>query len=142
MRSSVLCALLQRSSCLRGWLRPCLRRFGGLWRALASASTSVRSKRRSPEAAGLRRKLTAALRPLHLSVLNESHLHAGHAGNPGGGPDAETHFRVEIVSDAFAGLTPVARHRLVYDALRTELAEGLHALALKTRTAAEAGLPR
>jgi len=89
-----------------------------------------------------RRKLTAALRPLQLSVANESHLHAGHAGNPGGGPDAETHFRVEIVSDAFAGLTPVARHRLVYQALRTELAEGLHALALKTKTAAEAGLSK
>ena len=88
------------------------------------------------------RKLTAALRPLQLRVLNESHLHAGHAGNPGGGPDAETHFRVEIVSDAFAGLTPVARHRLVYDALRTEMAEGLHALALKTKTAAEAGLSK
>jgi len=83
------------------------------------------------------RKLTAALRPLQLRVVNESHLHAGHAGNPSGAPGAETHFRVEIVSDAFSGLSPVARHRLVYDALRTELAEGLHALALRTKTAAE-----
>ena len=89
------------------------------------------------------RKLTAALRPLQLRVVNESHLHAGHAGNPSGAPDAETHFRVEIVSDAFSGLTPVARHRLVYDALRTELAEGLHALALRTKTSAEeAGGPK
>ena len=83
------------------------------------------------------RKLTGALRPLQLRVVNESHLHAGHAGNPDGAPGAETHFRVEIVSDAFTGLTPVARHRLVYDTLRTELAEGLHALALRTKTSAE-----
>jgi stress-induced morphogen len=64
-------------------------------------------------------------------------LHAGHAGNPHGGADAETHFRVEVVSDAFNGLPLVARHRLVYAALKTELAQGLHALALKTKTPAE-----
>jgi stress-induced morphogen len=86
----------------------------------------------------IKRKLSEALRPAQLSIKNESHLHAGHAGNPGGGPDAETHFRVEVVSEAFAGLPLVARHRLVYAALQTELAEGLHALALKTKTPAEA----
>ena len=87
---------------------------------------------------GLRRKLGEALRPSVLSIKNDSHLHAGHAGNPGGGPDAETHFSVEVVSAAFEGLPLVARHRLVYAALQAELAEGLHALALKTKTPAEA----
>jgi stress-induced morphogen len=91
-----------------------------------------------PVAEAIQRKLSAALRPLRLSVTNESHLHAGHAGNPSGAADAETHFRVEVVSDAFVGLPLVARHRLVYAALQTELAEGLHALALKTKAPAEA----
>lgn len=81
-------------------------------------------------------KLEAALAPTALTIVNESHLHAGHAGNPGGG---ETHFRVEVVSTAFDGKLPVARHRLVYAALGAELKAGLHALALKTKTPAEAG---
>ena len=79
-----------------------------------------------------------ALKPLQLVITNESHLHAGHAGNPHGGADAETHFRVHVVSDEFVGKPLVARHRMVYAALQTELSEGLHALALKTQTAAEA----
>ena len=79
-------------------------------------------------------KLTAALAPASLTVTNESHLHAGHAGNPGGG---ETHFRVDVVSTVFDGKPPVARHRLVYAALGAELKAGLHALALKTRTPGE-----
>jgi stress-induced morphogen len=83
-------------------------------------------------------KLQAALAPVSLSVANESHLHAGHSGNPSGAPDAETHFRVEAVSEEFEGKNPVARHRLVYGALGSELKEGLHALALKTRTPREA----
>lgn len=83
-------------------------------------------------------KLQAALAPVSLSVANESHLHAGHSGNPSGAPDAETHFRVEAVSEAFEGKNPVARHRLVYNALGGELKAGLHALALKTRTPREA----
>ena len=77
-------------------------------------------------------------RPVSLSVANESHLHAGHSGNPSGHPDAETHFRVDAVSEAFEGKNPVARHRLVYAALGSELKAGLHALALKTRTPREA----
>ena len=83
-------------------------------------------------------KLQAALAPVSLSIANESHLHAGHSGNPSGSPDAETHFRVEAVSEAFEGKNPVARHRLVYGALGNELKEGLHALALKTKTPREA----
>ena len=65
--------------------------------------------------------------------------HAGHAGNPGGGPDAETHFRVKVVSEEFTGRAKVQRHRLVYGLLKEELEAGVHALALKTKTPEEDG---
>ncbi len=73
-------------------------------------------------------KLTAAFAPKALSVVNESHLHAGHQGSPGTG---QSHFRVSIVAAAFAGCSRIERHRLVNAALAEEFAQGLHALALK-----------
>ena len=82
-------------------------------------------------AARIERKLTDRFDPSRLAVADDSHKHAGHSGCREGG---ETHFRVEIVSDQFAGLTRVARQRLVYDALQEELAERVHALQLKTLT--------
>jgi BolA protein len=82
----------------------------------------------------IRDKLIRAFRPTALAVVDESHLHAGHAGAREGG---ESHFRVEIVSDAFAGLSRVARHRRVHDALADEL-RGIHALAVTARTPDEA----
>ena len=85
-----------------------------------------------------RSKLTDALRPASLTVANDSAKHAGHAGNPGGGADAETHFTVAVVAAAFEGRSLVARHRAVYDALGDEFAAGLHALAIKAKTPAEA----
>lgn len=79
----------------------------------------------------IRRKLTERFSPTQLVVIDESHRHAGHAGaRPGG----ETHFSVTITSAGFAGLGRVARQRLVYDALKAELAGGLHALSLVTHT--------
>lgn len=87
--------------------------------------------------AAIQRKLTAALNPCRLVLVNESAAHAGHAGNPGGGPDAETHFKLAIVSDAFAGKSLVARHRLVYAALSDEFAAGLHALSIEAKTESE-----
>ena len=72
-------------------------------------------------------KLTTAFSPQSLTVLDESHLHAGHAGSREGG---QTHYRVYIVSDAFKGKSRVDRHRLINDALRTELAGSVHALAI------------
>jgi BolA protein len=81
----------------------------------------------------LRATLDAALHPLHLAVQDDSHLHAGHAGAREG-----RHFTVRITSSAFDGLSRVARHRLVYDAARTLIAEGIHALAIEARTPAEA----
>ena len=78
----------------------------------------------------IRQKLTERFSPTRLVVVDESHRHAGHAGaRPGG----ETHFAVTITSAGFAGLGRVARQRLVYDALKAELAGGLHALSLVTR---------
>lgn len=79
-------------------------------------------------------KLRARFTPSRLSIEDESSQHRGHAGWREGG---ETHFRVEIVSQAFEGKTRVARQRLVYETLRDELAAGLHALALTTLTPQE-----
>jgi BolA protein len=80
-----------------------------------------------PVEASIREKLTEALQPTRLDVINESHLHAGHRSSPGTG---ESHFRVLIVSPAFAGKSRVARHRLVNDALSAELRGPVHALAI------------
>lgn len=81
-------------------------------------------------------KLRAAFAPARLAIEDESSKHHGHAGWREGG---ETHFRVEIVSQAFEGKTRVARQRLVYAALKEELDAGLHALAMETLTPAEDG---
>ena len=72
-------------------------------------------------------KLTSALAPMSLRVVDESHLHAGHAGHR---PEGETHFRVYIVSDRFEGKSRIDRHRLVNEILAEELAGPVHALAV------------
>lgn len=80
-------------------------------------------------------KLTKAFSPESLDVVDESHLHAGHAGaRPGG----ESHFRVYIVADAFRGKSRVDRHRLINAALSGELAGGVHALAIHASAPGEA----
>ncbi len=85
-------------------------------------------------AAQIDQALRAAIQPLQqLQVINESHLHAGHAGAGEG-----SHFRVKIVSARMAGLARVARHRLVYDALRDVIPQGVHALAIEARSPDEA----
>ena len=77
--------------------------------------------------------LRQAFAPLHLSVEDESAQHAGHAGAAGGGG----HFRALIVSEAFRGHDPVARHSAVYAALGTAMKSEIHALALRTLTPEE-----
>ena len=78
--------------------------------------------------------LRLAIVPLQsLQVINESHLHVGHAGAAEG-----SHFRVKIVSASMTGLARVARHRLVYDALREVIPQGVHALAIEAQSPAEA----
>lgn len=83
----------------------------------------------------IRRKLTAALKPVRLDIADESHRHAGHAGAR---PEGESHFRVEIVAAAFEGLSKLERQRLVYGVLAEELARDVHALALETLAPSEA----
>lgn len=76
--------------------------------------------------------LRTALAPTALEITDDSHLHAGHAGAREG-----RHFSVRICSAAFTGLPRVARHRLVYDALRLLMPSGIHALAIEARAPAE-----
>ena len=83
----------------------------------------------------IRDALQAALQPASLEVLDDSHKHAGHEG----ARDGRGHFTVRIISDAFAGKVPLARHRAVYAALGEMMQTDIHALAIKARTPDEAG---
>lgn len=80
-------------------------------------------------------KLKTAFSPSELSVEDQSHLHQGHAGHR---PGIETHFHVTIVSAAFEGVMRVQRHRMVTNVLKDEIGNPVHALALTTKTPAEA----
>lgn len=71
--------------------------------------------------------LRARFAPLALEVLDESARHRGHAGAAGGAG----HFRVRMTSERFRGVSRVARHRMVYDALSAEIGPEIHALALE-----------
>ena len=82
----------------------------------------------------IRSLLMDALAPDAIEVTDDSHKHAGHAGARGG----QGHFRVEIVSAAFAGKLPLARHRLVYAALGEMMQTDIHALSIRARTPDEA----
>ena len=77
----------------------------------------------------MREALAAALAPTRLDIVNESELHAGHRSSPGTG---ESHFRILVVSAAFAGKSRIARHQIVNELLGPELKRGVHALALAT----------
>ena len=85
-----------------------------------------------PEA--IRAALQAALAPVSLEVVDESHKHAGHAG----ARDGRGHFAVSITSEAFAGLAPLARHRRVYASLGDLMTTDIHALSIHARTPDEA----
>ena len=80
-------------------------------------------------------KLREAFTPESLDVIDESHLHEGHAGHRPGG---ETHFRIYIVSDAFEGKSRIERHRMINATLAAELAGPVHALAIKAQAPDEA----
>ena len=83
-------------------------------------------------AAQVEQALRAALSPLTLQVQDDSAAHAGHAGAREG-----SHFSVAVVSPLFEGKPRVARHRLVYDALRSLMPQGIHALAIEARAPSE-----
>jgi BolA protein len=86
-----------------------------------------------PDLEELKQRLLARFPDAHLSLSDDSHLHAGHAGSAGGAG----HFTVEIVAGDFAGLTRIARHRLVYDAVADWMPHRIHALIVKAASPAE-----
>jgi BolA protein len=86
-------------------------------------------------AARMEALLNAQFTPQSILIEDQSAMHAGHAGaRPGG----QTHYRLSLISQAFAGLSRVERQRLVYQALREEFDTGLHALSLDLKTPDEA----
>jgi BolA protein len=87
-----------------------------------------------PIASEITARLTEALDPTHLEVINDSGRHAGHSGDNGTG---ESHFTVVIESRAFAGCSRVERQRLVNRALSDLLIERVHALAIRARAPGE-----
>ncbi|GBR08360.1 BolA family protein [Acetobacter oeni] len=97
------------------------------------------SEATGPRAQRVRKLLEEKLSPVTLEIVDESDRHAGHVGRPRGPQEgiAETHFRLAIVSEAFDGVSRVARSRRVHALLEPEFADGLHALALSLRTPAE-----
>jgi len=81
-------------------------------------------------AENIRQTLQAELQPTQLEVIDESYQHAGHVGANDSG--VGTHFRVRITSPLFTNISRIKQHRLVYDALRPYIDQGLHALAIET----------
>lgn len=79
-------------------------------------------------------KLREAFTPETLDVIDESHLHEGHAGHRPGG---QTHFRIHVVSPAFKGKSLIERHRMINATLAAELAGPVHALAIKAQAPGE-----
>ena len=82
------------------------------------------------------RELLQALEPQELAIDDDSHKHAGHPGAASGGG----HYRLRLVSRRFEGLTPLARHRLVYDSLGQMMLREVHALSMLLQTPGEAGV--
>ncbi len=75
----------------------------------------------------IRAAIEAALKPVSLEIIDQSHRHAGHAG----ARDGRGHFDVHVVSDAFKGKLPLARHRLVFAAVGNLMETDIHALSIK-----------
>jgi BolA protein len=83
-------------------------------------------------------KIEDALKPASLDVIDESAQHAGHMHHPGGvEPRGETHFRIKVVSSAFAGKSRLERHRMINALVEAELKDGVHALAIEARAPGE-----
>ena len=82
----------------------------------------------------IRELLAAGLATEDIDIVDESHLHAGHAGAASGGG----HYRLRVISTRFEGVNKVGRHRLVYDCLREMMQKDIHALAMTLLTPSEA----
>jgi BolA protein len=80
------------------------------------------------------REALQVLLPSSLQIVDEGHKHVGHEG----ARDGRGHFALDIVSEQFAGLAPLARHRRIYEALGTLMQSDIHALSIRARTSAEA----
>eukprot|EP00271_Cylindrocystis_brebissonii_P011956 TRINITY_DN29990_c0_g1_i1.p1 TRINITY_DN29990_c0_g1~~TRINITY_DN29990_c0_g1_i1.p1 ORF type:complete len:435 (-),score=66.08 TRINITY_DN29990_c0_g1_i1:288-1592(-) len=104
--------------------------------ALKEAQTSGTGASDRPIYDSMRRKLSEQLATDEVEVEDVSYQHAGHAGVRGAA-SAETHFNVKVVTPAFAGLSTIKRHRMVYALLQEEFDQGLHALSLVTKTPEE-----
>ncbi|XP_026225951.1 bolA-like protein 1 [Anabas testudineus] len=98
-----------------------------LTRSLAHFKPHMNPDPSRPVEGAIRTKLTNMLKPDHLEVHNESHMHAVPAGS-------ESHFRVLVVSSQFEGLPLIQRHRLVNETLKEELSSCVHALAIQAKT--------
>lgn len=83
----------------------------------------------------IRDALQQALAPSVLEIEDDSHRHAGHAG----ARDGRGHFNVLVVSERFAGMAPLARHRAVYAALGSLMESDIHALSIRAHTPSEQG---
>ncbi|KAL8273019.1 hypothetical protein Esti_003072 [Eimeria stiedai] len=108
----------------------------GQTQPLSAPATMMRSLTRlagvkGPVQTTMEKKLQEALSPSFLEVVNESAAHKGHAGNPSPHLE-ETHFMLRIRSNKFRGKTLVQQHRLIYEVLRQELREGVHALSIQS----------
>ena len=98
---------------------------------LKNPMTNLANPELAITADNLTQTLQSALQPTSLEVIDESYQHAGHVGANDSG--VGTHFRVRIASPFFTDLSRVKQHRLVYDALRPYIDQGLHALAIETK---------
>ena len=81
----------------------------------------------------LRARLQAALSPTVIEIIDDSHKHVGHAG----ARDGRGHFTVRVISERFAGLRPLARHRLIYEATGDLFETDIHALSIQALTPEE-----
>lgn len=97
-------------------------------------SASEAQARSAARIAQIRSRLQAAFEPSDLQIRDDSHRHVGHAG----ARDGRGHFSVDLVSDRFAGMAPLARHRAVYAALGELMQTDIHALAIQARSSEEA----
>jgi stress-induced morphogen len=130
MKQSVDAALRLSRGTLGAARREVVRNWNHSTEAAVSSMASTGTA--GPIQQAIERKIGESLRPTAFEIVNDSSKHAGHAGNPSGAPDAETHFNLVIESSAFEGKSRVQQHRMVYELLGEEFAQGLHALALKT----------
>ncbi|EEH19601.2 hypothetical protein PABG_07781 [Paracoccidioides brasiliensis Pb03] len=109
-----------------------------LYKQLRSLSSTASTMSSTPVEDAIRKKLQTTLQPTTLIIRNDSHKHAHHAPMRGVSSQ-ETHFHITVTSPSFVAKTQSARHRMVYAALKDEMARegGIHALQLKTRTVEE-----